>query len=271
MDAPWGCSAAYSYALYLPPSLRAWEYLRRNPRYLRDWRRRRSGSSAAAHWGLAALIDPRLDAREASPIWTIDALRPVTLARDEMHRVQERPNVAERFSLWRLSGRKSLFDDGNALRLIVRSLSGEVQMRMSGDLGDGDRFAFQISPAADDRAASAALRGFGALIRVSRNGWEPALERPGRADLFHLRALQVLDGLAAGASQRELAIAIFGSAAVERGWQPDGALRAQVRYLIGRARALMAGEYRSLITAGRADCSLPRMARHGGQAATHGV
>ena len=62
-----------------------------------------------------------------------------------------------------------------------------------------------------------------------------------------MRALQVLDGLAAGASQRELAVALFGSAAVAHGWQPDGALRAQLRYLIRRARGLMAGEYRSLI------------------------
>ena len=60
-------------------------------------------------------------------------------------------------------------------------------------------------------------------------------ERPGRTDLFHVRALQVLDGLAAGASQRELATAIFGHAAVVRSRQADGGLRAQVRYVIRRA------------------------------------
>jgi hypothetical protein len=69
--------------------------------------------------------------------------------------------------------------------------------------------------------------------------------------LFHARALQVLDGLAAGASQRELATAIFGHATVAGNWRPDGPLRAQVRYLIRRARALMAGEYRSLIVTDR--------------------
>ena len=52
-------------------------------------------------------------------------------------------------------------------------------MRLDGHFGDGDRIAYQI---------------------------------PGGP-----RALQVLDGLAAGASQRELAIAIFGSAAGTRG------------------------------------------------------
>ena len=272
MDAPWGCSAAYSYALYLPPSLRAWEYLRRNPRYLGNWRRRRSGSSIAGRWGLAALIDPRVDAREASPIWTVGALPPVTLVRDEMRRVQERANVLERFSLWRLSGRKSLFEDGRGIQLVVRVRSRAVEMRISAHLGEGDEFAYQIPAASDHRAAWADITGLRARIPGSGSVREqPPLERPARADLFHARALQVLDGLAAGASQRELAIALFGNAAVERGWQPDGALRAQVRYLIGRARALMAGEYRSLITAGRADCSLPRMARHGGLVTSHGV
>ena len=61
------------------------------------------------------------------------------------------------------------------------------------------------------------------------------------ACLFHVRALQLLDNLANEASQRDLAVALFGRAAVA-GWQPDGALRAQVRYLIRRARALMVGK-----------------------------
>ncbi len=39
-------------------------------------------------------------------------------------------------------------------------------------------------------------------------------------------------------------------AAAARSWQPDGALRTQARYLIRRAQALTAGEYRELIVAG---------------------
>ena len=95
------------------------------------------------------------------------------------------------------------------------------------------------------------------------------LGRTGRADLFHVRALQVLDGLAAGASQRELAIELFGSTAVTRGWQPDGALRAQVRYLIRRARALMEGEYRALIADAPAGTCRSRRAGHGSRSASH--
>lgn len=260
MDADWPCSAAYVYVLHLEPGSRAWEYLRRNPRYVRDWmRHRRSASHAvAARWGLASLVDPRLDGRAASPIWTSSAAPPVALVRDRMRRLKARTASADLFCLWRLAGRKRLFHDGSGLRLTVHFLTREVQMRMSDDLGDGDRFAYQVPATADDRGVSAALRAFRSL-----NGPELTLERPSRADLFHVRALQVLDGLSAGASQRELGIAIFGRAAVDRGWQPDGALRAQVRYLIRRARALVAGEYRSLIASGPAGSRFPRRTGRG--------
>ena len=98
------------------------------------------------------------------------------------------------------------------------------QLRLGGVLGEGDRFVYPIPAAADDRMVSSAVTAFPVLTPVSGGGREPPLGRHGRADLFHVRALQVLDGLAGVASQRELAIVLFGSTAVARGWQPDGAL-----------------------------------------------
>ena len=272
MDDAWTCSAAYAYTLHLEPGSRAWEYLRRNPRYVRDWvrYRRRASHRIAARWGLVALVDPQLDARQVSPVWSIAAPSPVTVVRDETRLQRERAMEAELFSLWRLVGRKSLFEDGGGLRLVARSLSQDVQMRLGGHLGDGDRFAYQIPAAADDRAAWSAVTAFRVLIPASGGGREPSLGRPGRADLFHVRELQVLDGLAARASQRELAIELFGSTAVARGWQPDGALRAQVRYLIRRARALMEGEYRGLIADDQAGTRRSRRAGHGSRSASHG-
>jgi hypothetical protein len=60
--------------------------------------------------------------------------------------------------------------------------------------------------------------------------------------------LQALDGYLAGASQREMATALFGSARVKRDWRdPRGHLRDVVRRAIRRARDLMEGEYRSLL------------------------
>ena len=249
MDAPWTCWAAYVYALHLEPASRAWEYLRRNPRYARDWTRSRRGASQriAARWGLAVLIDPRLDAREAFPVWATRAPAPVRLVRDESRSEEGRGAAVDHFSIWHLAGRKSLFGDGADLKLMLRSSPQGAQLHVADRLCAGDRFAYQIPAGAAQGAALRAVAAFHALHAVSSDGRQRAAGRPGRTDLFHARALQVLDGLAAGASQRELATAIFGPATVARSWRPDGALRAQVRYLIHRARALMAGEYRSLI------------------------
>ena len=62
-----------------------------------------------------------------------------------------------------------------------------------------------------------------------------------------MRALQALDGAHSGASQREIAIALFGADVVAHKWHADGELRARVRYLIHRASALTKGGYRSLL------------------------
>ena len=237
------------YALHLEPASRAWEYLRRNPRYARDWMRFRRGASqrVAARWGLALLIDPRLDAREAFPVWATGAPAPVRLVRDEYPSAEGRETPVDHFSIWHLAGRKSLFGDGADLQLMLQSSPQSAQMHVADRLCAGDRFAYQIPAGAAQGAALRTVAAFHALHSAPSDGRQRPADRPGRTDLFHARALQVLDGLAASASQRELAKAIFGDATVARSWRPDGALRAQVRYLIRRARAMMAGQYRSLL------------------------
>jgi len=56
--------------------------------------------------------------------------------------------------------------------------------------------------------------------------------------------LQALDGYLAGASQREIAIALFGSDRVRRDWSdPGNHLRDRVRRAIRRGRMLMNGGY----------------------------
>jgi hypothetical protein len=65
--------------------------------------------------------------------------------------------------------------------------------------------------------------------------------------LLHMRALQALDGVLSGASQREIGIVLFGPNVVAQKWHADGELRARVRYLIRRATALMNGDYCRLL------------------------
>src|SRR3546814_3879287 len=62
---PWYPTAAYLYVLHLDGPALAWEYLRRNPDYRREWVRHRRRSDAAHAWGLHLLEDPARDARDA--------------------------------------------------------------------------------------------------------------------------------------------------------------------------------------------------------------
>ena len=52
-DAPWNCTAAYTYLLGLTNADLAWEYLRRNLAYRSSWvLPQQSKLVAAQHWGM---------------------------------------------------------------------------------------------------------------------------------------------------------------------------------------------------------------------------
>ncbi|MGY2736609.1 DUF2285 domain-containing protein [Sphingomonas sp. UYP23] len=72
-----------------------------------------------------------------------------------------------------------------------------------------------------------------------------------RMDRFIL-LLRVSDGLAAGASHREIARVVFGQERVDRQWDGSSdALRSQVRRLVVDARAMAAGGYRQMLSGSR--------------------
>jgi hypothetical protein len=60
--------------------------------------------------------------------------------------------------------------------------------------------------------------------------------------------LRVLDALRAGASQRDIAMALYGADRIADGWHGDAdSLRSRVRRLVREARSLAAGGYRGLM------------------------
>jgi hypothetical protein len=67
-----------------------------------------------------------------------------------------------------------------------------------------------------------------------------------RSAVVHRAMLQALDGAAAHASHRDIAIAIFGRRVVLDRWSSDGELRARIRYFLHRGRLLVESHYRKL-------------------------
>ncbi|MCK9511588.1 MAG: DUF2285 domain-containing protein [Castellaniella sp.] len=261
--APWQATAAYLYVLRLDATDLAWEYLRRHPGYQACWRDAdRWATNSASPWGLAQLENPTLDAREAHPVW--DARMPALLhlrtahpsewLADEM--ADADTDSAARLNLWHIPGRKDLtvLPDGLALqardgvrclraRLDAEVLAGApahcavpLDTRIHAQAALLATYAARFAPRRASAARSVARTTHAAAnaIRVSQAG------------LRHLRALQALDGVQAGASQRLIAEVLYGSDRVRDEWYADSALRARLRHSLARALALMRGGYLGL-------------------------
>lgn len=129
-------------------------------------------------------------------------------------------------------------------------MSGTETRRLTwpSELADGDPFAFVISSGLDLRMQWSVVSGFAETLKAGLPARQVArVFPPSRFAPVHMRMLQALDGSLAGASQRDIAAALFGNEAIEQRWYSDSELRAQVRHLIRKGRLLMLGEYRRLL------------------------
>ena len=239
----WYPTAAYLYTLHLDGPALAWEYLRRNPDYRRDWLRRRRRPDAAQAWGLRLLEDPALDARDAHPAWFPDHDAVVQLLPDA-----DPPPEAAVFEFWRVPGRKQLIHDGKRLVLVSHWPGCCLRLALASGLEDGMAYLYATcacaTPCARYRTLAAELDAL-AVATVAAPA-AAARSRPTTAAVLELHTLQALDATLAGASLREVAEGLFGTDAVAADWHKDSALRARVRRLVRRGDALMRGGYRRL-------------------------
>ena len=152
----WYPTAAYLYVLHLNGPALAWEYLRRNPGYRRDWLRRRRWPDAAQAWGLRLLEDPALDARDAHPAWFPDHDAVVQLLPDA-----DPPPEADAFEFWRVPGRKQLIHDGKRLVLVSHWPGCRLRLALAPGLEDGMAYLYATracaAPCARYRALAAGL------------------------------------------------------------------------------------------------------------------
>ena len=134
---------------------------------------------------------------------------------------------------------------GTYLTAVVGRNSWKVHI--ADGLSPQDPFAIAINADAHARQRAAAAERFIRDLGHRSAGAKKRKCAPNRASQFHASVLQALDGAAAGASHREIAVAIHGDRWVSRRWTPDGELRAGIRYFLKRGARLVAGDYRRLI------------------------
>ena len=191
--------------------------------------------------------DPDLDARRAHPVWRPDQDTLVRIVADDSDAVTD----AALFSLWAIHGRKSLLHDGRRLILAADLGARVLRLAIANDVCDGGSFAYVIRSGPRAGARWQAVQENLSILRAAEPAKRYAVSpRPGRLAVLHMRALQAVDGQAAGASQREIAEAIFGEKHVADHWHADSELRAQTRHLIHRGQVFVREEYRSLVSRG---------------------
>ena len=160
-------------------------------------------------------------------------------------------STAPSFSVWRLPGPKILSVHARHDLVLTTGVGvggGALVLTVDAGLLLGDAYAFRVQAATEPDEAVRVMVGVRSAMQGAASSAHESSSQVSRTALVHLRALQALDGIAAEASHRTLARVLFGAEEVNRRWTADGELRAQVRYLVRRARELRDGGYRSLLT-----------------------
>ena len=157
--------------------------------------------------------------------------------------------TAPAFSVWRLPGPKILSVQARHNLVLATGVGGgALVLTVDAGLLLGDAYAFRVPASTEPEAAVRVMVGVRSAMQGADSSVADSSSSVSRSALIHLRAFQALDGIAAEASHRTIARVLFGAEEVTRRWTADGEMRAQVRYLVRRARALRDGGYRSLLT-----------------------
>lgn len=237
--AAWRRGDLYDYLRTAERSMFAWEWLRRTAAYRRRWARaRRSGRAAqdraAQAFGLVVLAPPALTAPEAKPIWR--AARDPHVLRAQVSSAAAPP--PELFDIRLLaSGADIGFDGDDAEHWRIDVAGHAVRIDVHGGtlLGGPTLLQFELLGLAAIRPKLAPLDR---LVRGAIT-LRPELAPPHEARAARwIDELRTADALADGASQHEIARALFDRCVPASGWRADGeSYRLRVQRLVRAARA----------------------------------
>ena len=132
--------------------------------------------------------------------------------------------------------------------LLLADAAGQIQLEIGvGTLGEGPvRLSYQLEGFESLDAKLVTLMRLSAFRRLGR--FPKSLFQPETAASKWIKALQAYDGMAAGASHREIASVLFGERLVQEEWNGRSAfLRLRVQRLLHYARKMVDGGYKHLL------------------------
>jgi len=231
----------YDWMLELSAEGWAWEFLRRNAYYRREYETLRdadrvTAARAALHWGLLQFSDPDVDARAAIVFWSPvhnQSVLPLVTAGDGPNALND---VKCKVSV--------LEPDDSLRRHILYSCSGlflQLSVRGEGDLS-AVRYMIDALPEHSSDRKLLALRRLADLSQHKR--LRPEMYSRQRRGPRLARILQILDSFDKDPAYRSVARDVFGEKRVKEEWDN---LRDHVRRAVVAGRKLTQNGYLKLL------------------------
>lgn len=255
----------------LPNPAWAWEYLRRNPDYQRDFAASQAGRQTYIHlatgclllretrswldaqkWGLLSFEDPKIPASRANVFWRPDLL--AGALKVQLYPIEDdamRPDIdQDEIILSRIQTK----------RVVLETVDGIVHLLMGGDrfwihlycenarvVNDRARVGVQIEGMKHfQRRLDTAAQ---LLSLYQSSGKKLSLIGRNKSSKRLADGLIAYDIIQAGGSHKDAAIAVYGRATVKQNWNQTGSyLEDTTRRLIHRANHLVKTGYRDFLT-----------------------
>lgn len=236
----------------------AWEFLRRNPNFRRDWAASRPEPCTSrrirvdhflhqrylARWGCSFADPPVFDAVTARVVW-MPEFAPALDVYTTTKRVVPQDAV---FDFARLQVSITIVESGPLTHFILFDAGKSLQLCLS--RGRRQKDACLMTPAlVPPNRLQKHLLLISRLNDLCQHGkLRPHLYPIDNRSRRLSHVLSALDGRLAGRTDREIAISLFGNARVSADWSdPGGWLRDRVRRAVRRGLHLMNGGYLQLL------------------------
>ncbi|WP_441254207.1 DNA -binding domain-containing protein [Bradyrhizobium sp. 613_E4_N2_2] len=242
----------------------AWEFLRRNEDYAKDWRcsvpqrlpcitlidgtkllRLPRRFPRAEKWGLHAFANPTLDAAQTPVFWHASALKRVVRLK------ATRPTGEDKSGAMTLADfkvdRRAVIDAEGVPLVLLKGGGVHIPLEIHGLRALTLPFApvFELHDLADLSAQTDLLKQ---LKRFTEQGFQASQRSPFANDERLQHALIALDESRRGKTYREIAITIFGEKKVTEEWRSHSQfLKDRTRRLVAKGNELMRGGYRDFL------------------------
>ena len=242
----WRDGEAYAPLLGADRSLLAWEWLRRDGRYVEVATKALSARMTTAcpeEFGLVGFESPHLAVPRARPIWAAQ-VHPYVLFAER----RGDSGVSDGFDLERFGDVATLAVHHQGERLLLSD--GLRTIRLDAPAGTFRHgrvcLRYRLEGIAAAKRPLLTLQRLLALCRSGR--FSHLLHPPERRARRWILMLRALDALEAGADQREIARELLSPTAGEPRWRSrEPSIRSQAQRLVRSVRLFSAGGYRALL------------------------